>query len=92
MRAVQELVERIKFADPALKKKIILGSVSGVLFLVAGVLLIRAMMGPEAAEADTQTEQAVAELREELASEEPPAPVEDEMPPFQRGGQQEPPQ
>lgn len=92
MGGVQDLIERIKFADPALKKKIVLGSLAGVLFLVAGVLLIRAMMGPDAVVPDTETEQRVAELREDLASEEPPAPVEDDMPPFQRGGQQAPPQ
>lgn len=92
MGGVQDLIERIKYADAALKKKIVLGTLAGVLFLVAGVMLIRAFRGPSVEQADSQTETAVAELREELASDEPPAEVEEDMEPFQRGGQPAPPQ
>lgn len=92
MGGVQDLIERIKYADAALKKKVVLGSLAGMLFIVAGVLLIRALMGPGVEEADTQTETAVAELREELASDEPPVEMDEDMEPFQRGGQVAPPQ
>lgn len=92
MGGVQDLVERIKYADAALKKKVVLGLVAGVLFLVAGVLLIRGLMGPGVERVDTQTETAVAELREDLAGDQPPPEVEEDMPAFQRGGQEAPPQ
>ncbi|MGD1916326.1 MAG: hypothetical protein ACFCBV_09095 [Phycisphaerales bacterium] len=66
MGGVQDLIENIKYADAALKKKIILGSVAGVLFLVAGVFLIRTVFGGSVAEMPTETEQAALELREQL--------------------------
>ena len=66
MGGVQDLIENIKYADAALKKKIILGSVAGVLFLVAGIFLIRTVFGSSVEELPSETEQAAAELRERL--------------------------
>lgn len=90
MRAIEETIERIKYADAALKKKIILGAVAGVLFLVAGVLLLRAFSGPDVPQANEQTQQAAAELREQLTSEQTPETIDEDIEPFSRGAQPEP--
>lgn len=91
MRAIQDLRERIKYADPVLKKKIILGSLSGVFFLVASVLIVRSIVGPGPERVDRQTQQALDDLTKELTSKEPETleAVEADAK-FQRGGQTAP--
>lgn len=66
MGGVHDIIERVKYADDKLKKQIILGSLAGVLFIAAGVFLVRGMMGPAPAEAPTEVQQAADELRQKL--------------------------
>lgn len=42
-----DLLNRLRYADPTLKKRIALGTLAGVIFVVAGVLIARVVM-PEA--------------------------------------------
>lgn len=92
MSGIQDFIERIKFADAELKKKVVLGSIAGVLFLVAAVFLIRSLTGSGPAEVPDETQAAVAELRKELATTEEPPPPEEEPEPFQRTGMESPPE
>lgn len=66
MGGMQDIIERVKYADAKLKKQIVLGSLAGVLFIVAAVLLIRGLMGPGPAEAPSQVQQAADDLRQKL--------------------------
>ncbi len=90
MGGAQELIERIKYADADLKKKIALGTAAGVLFLLAGVFLIRAMIGPDPETVNDEIQQAATELREQLASDQPEQEVDEDAEPFVRGGQSDP--
>lgn len=91
MNALQDLRERVQYADPVLKKKIFLGSLSGVLFLVAFVLIVRSLIGPGPAQVDDQTQKALDDLTRELASDEAVQyEVTEPDETFQRGGQTAP--
>lgn len=90
MGGAQELFERIKYADADFKKKIALSVLAGVLFLAAGIFLIRALIGPDPETADPEIQEAATELRERLANDQP-EPVDDpDAQPFVRGGQPAP--
>ncbi len=65
----QDIIENIKYADAELKKKIILGSVAGVLFVAAGAFLLRGLFGQSVEEVPTEIEQAANDLRDRLQSE-----------------------
>lgn len=82
MGGMQDIIERVKYADAKLKKQIVLGSLAGVLFLVAGIFLIRALLGPAPAEVPSQAQQAAEELRQELKSEATPEDFDEDMQPF----------
>jgi len=91
MGGVQELVEKVKYADAALKKKIILGGVAGVLFVVAAVLLVRALMGPGTEPIPAETEQAATELRDKLESDSTTQTELEDARPFSRKAEPPPP-
>lgn len=82
MGGVQDIIERIKYADEKLKKQIVLGSVAGVLLLAAAIFLIRGLAGPAPAEAPSQAQQAADELRKELKSEATTEDIDEDMQPF----------
>jgi len=91
MSGVQDLIERLKYADAELKKKVVLGAVAGVLFLAAAVFLIRGLAGPAPAEAPEEAQATAEQLRDQLAGEQQTIDAEADAEPFQRGGVQAPP-
>lgn len=90
MAGFQDFVEKVKYADAALKKKIVLGALAGVLFIVAGVMIFRVFFGTNVEPVPTETEQAASELRDKLASEESTQTEVDDPAPFVRSGQEAP--
>ena len=90
MGGLHDLIEKAKYADSALKKKLFLGCLASVLFLAAGVLLIRALMGPDVESVPTETEQAASELREQLGSGDSTQTEIEDAVPFTREAQEAP--
>ena len=90
MAGFQDFVEKVKYADAALKKKIALGTVAGVILIVAAVLIFRAFFGTSVEPVPTETEQAASELRDKLAAEESTQTEVDDPAPFVRSGQEAP--
>jgi len=88
---MRDILDRIKYMDEALRKKIILGGLAGVLFIVALGMLARAFMGGPVPTVDDETRSAARELSEKLASDDKQEQVvEDYDEPFKRRAQEQP--